>query len=53
MDTSLKTLVLTITLAGFMTVYTVRIFNGLSDWQFQLAAGLLLILTGVGLILVR
>jgi len=49
----LKTLVLTITPAAVMAVQTLRIFNALSDRQFQLAVGVLLILTGIGLILLR
>lgn len=47
----LKTPVLTITLAAVIAVQTLRIFNVLSDRQFQLALGALLILTGITLIL--
>jgi len=46
-----KTPVLTITVAAAVAVQTLRIFNALSDQQFQRAVGVLVILTGIALIL--
>jgi len=43
--------VLKATLTAFVAVQTLRVFNVLSDRQVELAVGVLLILTGIGLML--